>query len=32
MLEKDPNKRATCEDLKKDAWLNTDRIDLSIEV
>ena len=32
MLEKDPLKRATCEELKKDPWLNKDRSDLSIEV
>jgi len=32
MLEKDPEKRATCEELKKDSWINHERADLSLEV
>jgi len=32
MLEKDPTKRVTCEELKKDPWLNENRPDLSLEV
>jgi hypothetical protein len=32
MMEIDPNKRPTCEELKKDLWLNKDRSDLSKEV
>jgi hypothetical protein len=31
MLEKDPNKRITIEELIKDEWINKERSDLSIE-